>query len=305
MNWRLKIVLLFVNLRKPLGGDDMPIKDMRKNSERASRIGTKLFDSAVSVSKVTNVNADGIPIRIYQNSNKTNQRVIIYYHGGGFVLYGIDSHDNVCKRLCKMNDCVVVSVDYRLAPEHTFPAAHEDAFQAIQWVIKNISSYGGNPNDLVVAGDSAGGNLSACMAHRCKKENIKLTAQILIYPWVDGKLDNPSIDRNGEGYLLTKENIFWFQKQYTPRVEDRCVPEISPRHQADSTGLAPAFILTAEYDPLLDDGFNYYNQLKEGGNKVKYKEYPNLVHGFFSLPGVDPHAMKAYYDIKDFLSILK
>ena len=104
---------------------------------------------------------------------------------------------------------------------------------------------------------------------------------------------------------MTKENIFWFQKQYTPRVEDRCVPEISPRHQADSTGLAPAFILTAEYDPLLDDGFNYYNQLKEGGNKVKYKEYPNLVHGFFSLPGVDPHAMKAYYDIKDFLSILK
>lgn len=305
MNWRLKLVLLFAKLRKPIDGEDEDLKVVRKKSEKAARLGTKLFDKAVTVAKVTDITADGIPIRIYQNSNAALQRVIIYYHGGGFVLYGLDSHDNVCRRLCKMNDCIVVSVDYRLAPEHTFPAAHEDAFQAIQWVIKNISSVSGNPNDLVVAGDSAGGNLSACMAHRCRKENIKLSAQVLIYPWIDGKLNNPSIERNGEGYLLIKETMFWFQKMYTPRVEDHCVPTVSPRYEKDFTGLAPAFILTAEYDPLLDDGFNYYNQLKEGGNKVKYKEYPGLIHGFFSIPGVDPNAMKAYYDIRDFLSILK
>ncbi len=138
-----------------------------------------------------------------------------------------------------MTTCIVVSVDYRLAPEYTFPVAHEDSFKALQWVRQNIKTYGGNPEDLVVGGDSAGGNLSACMAHRCKKENIHLKAQILIYPWIDGRLNNPSIDRNGTGYMLTKGTMFWFQKKYTPRVEDRCVPNVSPCFETDFTGLAP------------------------------------------------------------------
>lgn len=305
MNWRLKIVLLFTNLRKPIDGEGEDIRVVRKKSETAAWLGKKIFDKAVAVSEVSNINADGVPVRIYKNSTAVNQRVIIYYHGGGFVLYHLDAHDNVCRRLCAMNNCVVVSVDYRLAPEHTFPMAHEDAFTAIQWVRKNISSYGGNPNDLIVAGDSAGGNLSACMAHRCKKENIKLNAQVLIYPWVDGKLSNPSIDRNGNGYLLTKESMFWFQKQYTPRPEDHCHPAVSPCYEVDQTGLAPAFILTAEFDPLVDDGFKYYNQLKAAGNSIRYEEYPGLVHGFFSIPKADRQAMKAYYDIRDFLSTIK
>jgi acetyl esterase len=302
MTWKLKLVLLFMKLRKPVDGDRMTIKELRSNSEKASRLGTMLFDKKVEVAKTTDVTAEGIPLRIYQDSTEADQRVIIYYHGGGFVLYGLDSHDNVCRRLCSMNKCIVVSVDYRLAPEFTFPVAHEDAFSAIQWVVKNISSYGGNPNDLVVAGDSAGGNLSACMAHRCKKENIKLSAQVLVYPWVDGKLNNPSIDRNGEGYILTKETMCWFQKQYTPRKEDQCVPSVSPCYETDFSGLAPAFVLTAQFDPLLDDGFKYYNQLKEAGNTVRYQEYPELVHGFFNIPGVSPEAMKAFGDIRDFLS---
>jgi acetyl esterase len=117
-----------------------------------------------------------------------------------------------------------VSVDYRLAPEHTYPAAHEDAYTALLWVRQHINEYGGNPKDIVVAGDSAGGNLSACMALRCREAGIPLTAQVLIYPWIDGRLNNPSIDRNGEGYLLTKLTMLWFQQQYTPRVEDRCAP---------------------------------------------------------------------------------
>jgi acetyl esterase len=200
-----------------------------------------------------------------------------------------------------MNDCVVVSVDYRLVPEYTYPASHDDAFTAIQWVRQNISSYGGNADDIVLAGDSAGGNLSACMAHRCKKENIKLTAQILIYPWVDGKLNNPSITRNGEGYLLTYPTMLWYQKQYTPRVEDQCVPGVSPCYEEDFSGLAPAFVLTAEFDPLLDDGYKYHEQLQGAGNKTQYRQYPGLIHGFFNLPRVAPEAMQAYDDIKEFL----
>ena len=203
-----------------------------------------------------------------------------------------------------MNNCIIVSVDYRLAPEHSFPASHDDAFTAIRWVKKNIETHGGNPNDLVVAGDSAGGNLAACMAHRCKQENIPLTAQILVYPWIDGKLNNPSIDRNGKGYLLEKETLFWFQKQYTPRKLDQCVPEISPCYEKDFAGLAPAFILTAEFDPLLDDGYKYYLQLRQAGNNVKYNEYIGMFHSFFSLPGMDKVAMQSYFDIKDFLKKL-
>ena len=302
MNWRLKLVLLFSKIQKPISiGNNVNVKELRRKSEFGARLGSRILDRPVEILKTTDVMADTVPVRIYQNSESAGQRVIVFYHGGGFVLYGLNAHDNTCRRLCRMNNCIVVSVDYRLAPEHTFPAAHEDAFAAIQWVVKNISTYGGNPEDLILAGDSAGGNLSACMAHRCKQEGIKLKAQILIYPWIDGKLNNPSITRNGEGYLLERETMFWFQKIYTPNKEDECNPAVSPCYQTDFTGLAPAFILTAQFDPLLDDGFNYSNQLKAAGNRVVYKEYPNLIHGFFNLPRVDPGARQSYYDIAEFI----
>jgi acetyl esterase len=303
MNWRLKLVLFIANLRKPV--DPATVTDinaLRKQLESLSALGNRWLDRPVQVQKVTDTTADGIPVRIYQNNSQANQRVMVYYHGGGFVLYHLDTHDNVCRRLCQMNNCIVVSVDYRLAPEFPYPAAHHDAYTALQWVIKNIHLYGGNPNNIVVAGDSAGGNLSACMAHRCKQDGIKLKAQVLIYPWIDGKLNNPSITTNGNGYLLTKETMFWFQKQYTPKEEDRCKPDLSPSYQSDCSGLAPAFVITAQYDPLLDDGRKYAEQLKEAGNQVLYKEYPELVHGFINLPRVDPMVMTAYNDIQSFLN---
>jgi acetyl esterase len=302
MNWRTKIVLLFGKLAKPIDYDAVSnIIELRAKADRAVKLGVKIFDRKVAVQSVQDTSANGVPVRIYKNSDKKSQRVIIYFHGGGFVLYGLDSHDRVCRRLCKMNDCIVVAVDYRLAPEFTFPVAHDDAFNAIQWVKENIAKYGGNPDDLVVAGDSAGGNLSACMAHRCKRDGIALKAQVLVYPWIDGKLSNPSITTNGSGYMLEKKTVFWFRKQYTPREEDRCHPHVSPCYETDFTGLAPAFILTAQFDPLLDDGFNYYKQLEQAGNKVLYKEYPGLIHSFFNIPRIDPLAMKAYIDIQEFL----
>lgn len=230
---------------------------------------------------------------------------MVYYHGGGFALYGLESHDNVCRRLCLLNHCIVVSVDYRLAPEHIFPAAHLDAFMALTWVVKNIHHFGGNPENLVVAGDSAGGNLAACMAHKCLKENIPLKAQVLIYPWIDGKLNNPSIERNGKGYMLEKETMLWFQKLYTPLPEDRCKPEVSPCYESNFNGLAATFIITAQFDPLLDDGFNYFKQLSEAKVKVKYKEYQELFHGFFNLPLVHENAMQCYKDIARFLAEIK
>ncbi len=306
MNWKVNLVLLYGKLRKPVDPDvEHDITLFRKKSDRAVQLGTWLFDKKVAVSQVHDTSANGVPVRIYKNSNSENQRTIIYYHGGGFVLYGIYSHDNVCRRLCAMNNCIVVSVDYRLAPEHTFPIAHHDSFEALIWVRNHIKNYGGNANNIVVCGDSAGGNIAACMAHRCKKENIPLKAQVLIYPWVDGRLSNPSLYKNGEGYLLERKTVVWFRQQYTPNIEDRLRPEVSVIDETDFTNLAPAFVLTAQFDPLLDDGFQYYQKLRAGGNPAAYKEYANLFHSFFNLPGVHPNAMLAYTDIKTFLSEIK
>jgi acetyl esterase len=201
-----------------------------------------------------------------------------------------------------MNDCIVVSVDYRLAPEYQYPAAHEDAYQAIKWIKKNIVRYGGNSQNMLVAGDSAGAAIAASMAHRCHRDGIRLRAQILIYPWIDGRLTNPSLDRNGEGYMLTKKAIVWFQKQYTPRAEDHCLPDVSPCYESDFTDLPPAFILTAELDPLIDDGYRYFHQLKAGGTPCHYHEYKGLIHGFINIPMIAPEAMSAFDDIKKFLA---
>ncbi len=300
MNWKVKTVLLFGKIRKPFNpGEKLSV--MRRNAEVSARLGSFLFDEKISIATVINGSADGVPVRIYNNSPEKNQRVIIYYHGGGFVLYGLSSHDLVCRRLCAMNKCIIVAVDYRLAPEYTFPAAHEDAFTAIQWTRRNIEQHGGDASRIIVCGDSAGGNLAACMAHRCKRENIPLVAQIMVYPWIDGKLNNPSVTRNGEGYLLTKDVVFWFQQQYTPRKEDQCHPSVSPIYERNFSGMPPAFILTAEFDPLIDDGIAYSAKLKDAGNTVVYKEYTQLFHGFFNTPKVSGEAMQAYHDVREFL----
>lgn len=306
MNWKIKLVLLFSNLRKPLRfkeGKKVNIAALRAQSDMAARFGSALFDKKIRISKVENTVANGVPVRIYNNRPEVkNQRIMVYFHGGGFVFFHLEAHDRVCRRLCAMNNCIVVSVDYRLAPEHTFPAAHEDAFMALKWAAENAEFLGGNPNDIVVAGDSAGGNLAACMAHRCKKENIALKAQILIYPWIDGKLNSSSLDKNGDRFMPGKKVLYWLQRQYVPNVEDRLKPEISPCYESDFTGLPPVFVLTATFDPLLDDGARYYEQLKAAGNKARYENYDPLFHAFFNLPYVHSNAKKAYSDIQTFLN---
>lgn len=302
MNWKLKALLAFDRINPSLKHDDRAdIHELRKHAVRIAALGTKLFHSVLPVASVRNLSADGVPARIYDNSGKAGQPVILYFHGGGFAMYDLDTHDAVCRRLCVMNHALVVSVDYRMAPEYTFPAAHEDAWTALTWTLKNIAGLNGDPNRILVAGDSAGGNLSACVAFRAKKENIKLAGQVLVYPWVDGRINSASVKRNANGYFLTKETMLWFQKKYTPDPKDHCNPLVSPLFEDDFSDLAPAFVLTAEYDPLLDDGKSYADKMSAAGVRVLYKEYKGLVHGFFNIPGIDPGGMQAYRDIRDFV----
>ena len=303
MNWRLKAMLLFDRINPSLKHDDSSdIQTMRLHAIRLAKLGTRLFDQVLSVQNIRNSQADGVPIRIYSNSAKAGRPVIVYYHGGGFAMYSPDTHDAVCRRLCVMNDAVVVSVDYRMAPEFTFPLAHEDAYRALLWVHNNCAQLNGNGEKIIVAGDSAGGNLSACMAHRVRKEkSMKLAGQVLVYPWVDGRINSPSVERNGMGYFLTKEAMLWFQKKYTPDPKDHCDPLVSPLFETDFSGLAPAFVITAEFDPLLDDGKSYADKMNAAGVQVRYTEYKGLVHGFLNILGIDPLAMKAFKDIRDFI----
>lgn len=304
MNWKLRFLLWFVNNVQPIRQvDSINLEKERKMTLRASELGKLLYDSKKAVKDIRDLKVEHIPVRLYRNSTAAKQKVIVYFHGGGFVFYNINSHDYVARRLCVMNDCTVISVDYRLAPEHPFPAAHEDAYTVIRYIAAHAEELGIDPARIIVAGDSAGGNLSACAAHHFKKDpEVRIAAQVLIYPWVDGKLDSPSIDRYAEGYLLTRQAMHWFQDMYTPKKEDHCNPEVSPIYQDDFKNLPPAFVITAEYDPLKDEGIAYAEKLKEAGNVVIHKDYKELVHGFINLPALSEECMQAYYDIRAFIS---
>lgn len=303
MNWKLRFVLWFVNNVQPLRGVDIVnIEKERKNSIKASKLGKILFDSKYEVKEVKDFQIDGIKVRSYRNSTQPNQKVLVYFHGGGFVFYNIESHDYVARRLCSMNDCVVISVDYRLAPEHTFPSAHEDAYKVIEYVATHANELGLDASKLVLAGDSAGGNLAACACHHFKQHStVKIAAQILTYPWVDGKIESDSIEKYKEGYLLTKQAMLWFQKTYTPKKEDQLNPEVSPIYHTDFSNLPPAFVLTAEFDPLKDEGRIYAEKMKAAGNIVLHKEYKQLVHGFYNLPKLSEESMQAHFDVQAFL----
>ena len=293
MNWKLRFLLLFVNNVQPIREVDIAIIEKeRKNKILVSNLGKILFDKKKEVKEIRDFSIEGTKARLYRNSSASGQKVIVYFHGGGFVFYNIESHDYVARRLCSMNDCTVISVDYRLAPEHTFPAAHEDAYKAIEYVAAHAEELGIDAAKIIVAGDSAGGNLAACAVHHFKNNpGVKIVAQVA----------SNSIEQYKEGYLLTKQAMLWFQKTYTPKEEDKLNPEVSPIYHTDFSGLPPAFVLTAEYDPLKDEGKAYADKLTEAGNVVLYKDYKELVHGFFNLPKLSEESIQAYYDIQAFL----
>jgi acetyl esterase len=303
MNWKLRSLLWFVNNVQPLRDTDTPdIEKERRKTGKAANLGKWLLDSKKPVKEVKDFKIDDVPVRLYRHSSEPRQKVILYFHGGGFVFYNIDSHDFVARRLCYMNDCTVISVDYRLAPEHTFPAAHEDAYKVIEYVSAHADELDIDPAKIIVAGDSAGGNISACACHYFKNnKDVKIAAQVLVYPWIDGKIDSPSIEKYKEGHLLTKRSMLWFQHTYTPDKKDHCNPAVSPIYHTSFYNLPPAFILTAEYDPLKDEGKVYADKLKDAANVVLYKDYKELVHGFFNLPGISSDSMQAYYDIQAFI----
>jgi acetyl esterase len=216
--------------------------------------------------------------------------VIAYFHGGGWVLMGIETHDRICRRLANATGAVVVSVDYRLAPEHRFPAALDDCFAVTEWLADHAGRLGGDPQRLVVAGDSAGGNLAAAVALRARAAGPALRGQVLVYPACDAAAETESLRTNGEGYLLTAADIAWFWGCYLGPDGDPMDPLASPIHAPDLTALPPAVVITAEYDPLRDEGEAYARRLDGFDVPVVLHRFDGVIHGFLGMEGLVPEA---------------
>ena len=245
-----------------------------------------------AVANVENLRIPGpggsIPVRIYTPRGDGPFPILVFFHGGGWVICDLDTHDNLCRSLTNRACCVVVSVDYRLAPEHKFPAAVEDAYAATQWVANNAHRINGDPARIAVGGDSAGGNLATVVAIMARdQDGPGLIYQLLIYPPTDVSSANTDSHRNCEdGYFLAKGDGEWFCEQYLNCAADRLNPLVSPLLAPDLGGLPPALVITAEFDALRDEGESYAKRLKKAGVSVKCTRYKGMIHGFMGMDGL-------------------
>ncbi|HEY8216089.1 MAG TPA: alpha/beta hydrolase [Acidimicrobiia bacterium] len=232
-----------------------------------------------------------IPVRIYHPVGDTTgpRPGVVYYHGGGWTICGLDSHDNGCRRLANETGSVVVAVDYRLAPEHKYPAAANDAHTALCWVSEHAVELGIDRDRIAVAGDSAGGNLGAVVALRARDEGPPVAFQLLVYPVIDsssGRNDYPSKRDNATGYFLTTVQMEWYRRQYLADDDAGEDAGVSPNLAASHAGLAPACIVTAEMDPLRDEAERYAAQLEAAGVPVTLHRADGMFHGFFNMDAV-------------------
>ncbi len=220
---------------------------------------------------------------------------LVYYHGGGFVIGNIETHDSTCRRLANKSSCQVISIDYRLAPEHPFPASTDDGVAAFRHIRDNAGSFGADAARIAVGGDSAGGAIAAVVCQTCRDAGEDGPAfQMLIYPATDSSKESGSRKEFAEGYFLTKQLMEWFWEAYVPE-EDTDLSDIrlSPLLAKDFKGLPPAFVLTAGYDPLRDEGRAYADRLIDAGVKTTYVNYPGTIHGFFSMTRFLKQGLKA------------
>ena len=231
--------------------------------------------------------AGPVPVRAYRPKGAAKDEVLpalVFFHGGGWVIGDLDTHDVVCRTLANGARCAVFSVEYRKAPESPFPAAVEDCFSSFVFISNNSNKLKANPSKIAVGGDSAGGNLATVVALMAREAGgPPLSFQLLIYPGTDQRMGHPSIERNGEGYLLTKKSMHYFRGHYLPKQEDWLDWRASPLLAKSLAGLPPAFVMTAGFDPLIDEGRAYADRLKKEGVPTEYREYSGMVHGFITM----------------------
>jgi acetyl esterase len=220
--------------------------------------------------------------------------LLVYFHGGGFVVCDLDTHDNLCRFLARQSGMRVLSVDYRLAPEHPFPAPIDDAVAAFRFAVDHAGELGADPARIAVGGDSAGGNLAAVVAAQASADGGSAPAfQLLFYPWVDLASEHPSYDLFGEGFYLTRSDLRWYRSHYVGHESQASDPRCSPITASELRGVAPAYVATAGFDPLRDEGEEYARRLREAGARVALRRHPGLIHGFANTIAIGHSAREA------------
>ena len=303
MDPKAQIVGEFVkSIRVP--GFFPPLPELRQQL----RVMVSLMDEpAPALPRIADIKIPGpagdIPARLYAPTiEKRPLPTVAYFHGGGWVQGDLETHHGLCARLARHAGVLVVAVDYRLAPEHKFPAAVEDCFAAYRWLRAKGRDLGADTAKVAVAGDSAGGNLSAAVSQLAAANNIAVpTCQVLIYPAVDFSLETPSHRELADGHVIPRDRILWYMEQYLKSDADKADLRASPLRAPSLKGQPPAMIVTAGFDPLRDEGQAYGRRLQEAGVEVVDREYPGQIHAFVSLTKAIPQGMAATLEIADFL----
>ena len=253
------------------------------------------------VANISNIKADCpggvIPFRIYRPIGDSAEQVLpvlVWFHGGGWVIGNLDTHDTLCRELSNRSGCCVISVDYRLGPEHKFPAAVEDAFNSVKWIVDNANDLKVDPHRLAVGGDSAGGNLATVVSMLARDaKSFDIAYQILVYPVTDLQRSYPSHQTNGEGYVLTTKMLDYFYEHYLSSPNEKRDWRGSPLFANDLKGLPPALVITAGFDPLRDEGAAYAVALTKAGNEATYVCFERQIHGFITMGKVFSDASPA------------
>ena len=270
----------------------VPFESLGVEEARATYAASNAVSTEV-VYEIRDVQAGTIPCRLYRPSAKTDLGLLVYFHGGGWTIGDLNSHDGVCRSLANKSGHAVLSVDYRLAPEHKFPAAYDDCVTALKWAHENADALGIDNTRMAVGGDSAGGNLAAAVA---LTEVVPLKFQMLIYPAVDMSMVSPSINENANAPILTKSVMAWFVNLYMNSDADRLNIKASPMVASDDQlkRMPPAIVITAQYDPLRDEGEAYGKRLVENGVAATITRYNGAFHGFFNMHAILDDAQSAH-----------
>lgn len=274
------------------------------SARRAFRERAALLADGPAVDRVTDLSIPGtdgvgeVPIRLYAHGDREDRPVLLWFHGGGWVLGDLDTHDHVCRTLAHETRWLVLSVDYRLAPEHPFPAALDDAYAATWWAAAHAEAVGGDPDRLVTVGASAGGNLAAAVALRARNEDgPPLAGQALVYPALDPSGATDSYREFSDGPLLTREGMDWYWEQYLGHPTDGWHPYAAPARARTLGGVAPAVVLTCGFDPLRDEAREYAQRLESDGVAVERLHYDDVMHGFLTMSGAIDRAADAHADL--------
>jgi acetyl esterase/lipase len=285
----VQLALRLLSVTGHRGLDTMTVAQARTDTARSARIFAGPTLPLARVEPLTiPAPAGAIPARLYVPRADARRRpLVVYFHGGGWVVGGLDTHDRVCRVLAREADAIVTSVDYRLAPEHRFPAAIDDALAAFRWAVENAELVGADPTRVAVAGDSAGGNLAAVVAQLAVADGgPRPAAQLLIYPVTDVSKKHPSYRLFSHGYFLTEAEMDWYRAHYLPSESLATDPRVSPLLANDVRDLPPAVVLTSGFDVLRDEGEAYAARLKDAGVPTTHKRHAGQIHGFANATGV-------------------